>query len=120
MNFFDELKNIGASVTFFLINAFTIKPAATAIINKAIWIITAVFGITESIKNASSPEVAIIAATKAPVLMILCTYNETAVYAPRHPGIKPRIAARKICFAGLDFKFLLQRPFVKTLKIIKQ
>ncbi len=41
--------------------------------------IIVVLGITEIIKNASSPEVAIITVTRAAKLKILCAYNDTAV-----------------------------------------
>jgi len=43
-------------------------------------------------------------------------YSDTAVYAPRQPGITPSTAANNICFHVLFLSLLPQMPFENTLK----
>ena len=52
--------------------------------------INACCGIIANMTNDSSPEEAIIMATRAPKLIILCVYSDTVAKPPIQPGIEPR------------------------------
>ena len=66
-------------------------------------------------KNDSSPVVEIKAAINAGKLTTLCTYKETTVYVPRHPGITPITMANKICIHGDFCNLFDHKPPVLTL-----
>ena len=64
----------------------------TAMTNRTANRIRACSGIIASIIKASSPEEAIIIATRAPKLNIRCVYRETVAKPPIQPGTEPRRA----------------------------
>ena len=68
-----------------------------------------------SITKASSPEEEIIAATKAPRLIIPCEYNETAAKPPIQPGIRPSSEPAITCLSGEPCSRPNQRPAEATL-----
>ena len=79
-------------------------------------------GIIASITNASSPDDAIIIATSAPKLNILCVYKETVANPPIHPGMDPRTAPKITCptlvFLSLWNSFPLDSIFRDSIIII--
>ena len=72
------------------------KPVIIDNINNIAVIISALRGNSENMKKDSSPVVAINAAIKAGKLTTRCTYNDTAVYVPKQPGMIPIMAQTKI------------------------
>jgi hypothetical protein len=65
-----------------------------------------------NITKASSPLVAIIVETITPKDINLLENSETAVNAPRQPGITPSNAATMYCFHLFPNNCVRQRPFV--------
>ena len=71
----------------------TTTPVITAMTKRTANMLSALSGTIASMTNASSPDDAIIMATSAPKLNILCVYSDTVANPPMHPGTEPSRAA---------------------------
>ena len=84
-------------------------PTATATANRIRNIHRASLGNIASITNASSPEDAIIIATRAPKLTMPCVYRDTAAKPPMQPGMSPS-SAETTTWPALLFRRAAKRP----------
>ena len=81
-----------------------------AITKRTAKIMSACSGIMASMTKDSSPEEAIIMATRAPKLNILWVYRETVAKPPIQPGIDPRSAPMTTCPTFVRRSPLKNRP----------